>query len=111
MKKNIEFSNAMNRLFSVIHENFGSEHPALSLIVDCFSDDENDVFTDDSVEFAYRPNDRGLFSLLRTLMNWDCFWVLDDGSIDVANANEPEIAELMKPFVSPELALNVRASF
>ena len=111
MKKDVKFTEAMNKLYSLVYQGWGSEHPVLEDIAAWFSDDANDIITDELIEFAYRFNEKGMFYLLRDLMNWDFLWVTEDGRIDIENANEPEIAKLISPYVQPELALKVRATF
>ena len=103
MKEN-DFSEAMERLFNLILAECGSEHPVLETIVDWFADDKEE-------EMSFKFNDDGMFYLLRDLMNWDFFWVTEEGRVDVDNANEPEMAKLLEPFVSSELALRVKKSF
>lgn len=107
--KDIAFTNKINKLYHLIYTEWGSEHPALEIIQDFFPDDKNDIITDKKVELAWKYNEDGMFTLLRTLMNWDFFWVKDDGKIDVKNANDPKVAKIMSTLVSPQMALKVRS--
>lgn len=110
-QKDVKFTEAMNRLFHEVFTHFGSGHSILETIVDNFSDDENEVLTDEEYIPAYKYDERGMFYLLYELMNWDCFWVKPDGTVDIENANEPEMAEIVAPYISPSLGLKVLLHF
>lgn len=106
---NKKFTKAMCIIF---HEaNIRMDDEIMNDIVDWFTDDENEIITDKVFKPAYKYNEDGMFYLLRDLMNLDWFWVNEDGTIDVQNANVPNVAKAIKPYVSKDMALRVRSSF
>ena len=80
-------------------------------LVAYFSDDLFMVCEDDEFSPAYMQNQSAMYGLLRGLMNYDWFWCKEDGSIDVENANDPDVAEALQPYVTKEMGLKALASF
>ena len=109
MSKDTKFTEAMNKVFKMASET--GHDDVQEYIFDYFYDDDNDVMTEEEYIPAFRQNECGMYGLLRGLMNYDWFWVKEDGSIDVENANYPEVAKAIKPYVTTEMGLKALASF
>ena len=108
MAKDIKFTEFINTLHEQVQDYIGMavyEH-ALAW----FSDEENMVLTADSFEDAFKYNAEGMFSLLRMLMNFDFFWVRD-GRVDIVNAMQPEVAQLVAPYVDADTAQRLIDTF
>lgn len=99
------FSQSIKSLINLIVNDYGSQDPVIETLYGWFAIDNG---TTDS---SFKYNDDGMFELLRDVMNRDMFWVTDDGKVDVDNANNPEIATLIAPFVKADMALKVRDTF
>lgn len=80
-------------------------------ILSYFNDDIFDVFDDDICEVAYKQNEDAMYPLLRGLMNYDWFWCKEDGSIDVENANDPDVAAALQPYITKEMGLKALEHF
>lgn len=108
-QKDEAFTAAMSKVWHMASET-GNED-VQEFIIDYFNDDIFDICTDDLYAPAFMPNEDGLYFLLRGLMNYDWFWCNEDGSIDIKNANHPEVAEALQPFITKEMGLKALASF
>ena len=108
-QKDEAFTAAMNKVWHIASET-GNED-VQEYIIDYFNDDIFDVFDDDLFSPAFMQNESAMYGLLRGLMNYDWFWCKEDGSIDVENANEPEVAKALQPYVTKEMGLKALASF
>lgn len=109
MSKDTKFTEAMNKVYHMAIE---TGHDDVMEYIFCyFLDEENEVLNDYEFIPAYRQNECGMYGLLRDLMNYDWFWVNEDGTIDVENANYPEVAKAIQPYVTKEMGLQALASF
>lgn len=61
---------------------------------------------EDGFEYDYE----GMFYVVRDMMNFDWFWIRN-GKVDVKEANYPEVAELVAPFVDREMAEKLLDTF
>ena len=102
------FSRAMKKLILSLDEFGEIGDDICDSIVNWFSED-NPEDEEDCWYFVY--NKDGMYYLLRRLMNYDFFWVTERGKIDIKNANEPHIARLIAPFVTPEMCIQAANSF
>ena len=109
MGKDEKFTEAMNKVYHMARET--GHDDVMEYIFDYFLDEENEVFNDYEFIPAYRQNECGMYGLLRGLMNYDWFWCNKDGTIDVENANYPEVAKAIQPYVTREMGLQALASF
>ncbi len=103
------FSEAMNKVYSLLFKDYGSDHPVIDTLYDWFYDRENSNLTGDETVFEF--DKEGMFHLLRDMMNYDIFWVTGQGKVDVKNANHPVIAKLVSPFVTKDMCKRVLATF
>lgn len=108
-QKDEAFTAAMNKVWHMASET-GNED-VQEYIIDYFNDDIFDICTDDLFIPAFMQNESAMYGLLRGLMNYDWFWVSEDGSIDVENANDPDVAEALQPYVTKDMGLKALASF
>lgn len=107
-ENNDRFSKAMKSLFHAVGDFGEMGEDIRESIVNWFSAD-NPEDEEDCWYFIY--NKDGMYYLLRRLMNYDFFWVTENGKIDIKNANEPHIARLIAPFVTPEMCIQAANSF
>ena len=108
-QKDEAFTAAMNKVWHTASET-GNDN-VQEYIVAYFTDDIFDIFTDDLFAPAFMQNENAMYGLLRGLMNYDWFWCNEDGTIDVENANEPDVAEALQPYVTKEMGLKALESF
>lgn len=108
-QKDEAFTAAMNKVWHDASET-GNDN-VQEYLFDYFSDDLFFICDEDMFIPAYRQNQSAMYGLLRGLMNYDWFWCKPDGSIDVENANHPDVAEALQPYVTKEMGLKALASF
>lgn len=108
-QKDEAFTAVMNKVWHTASET-GNDN-VQEYIVDYFCDDLFEICDDDMFIPAYMQNESAMYGLLRGLMNYDWFWCKPDGSIDVENANHPDVAEALQPYVTKEMGLKALASF
>lgn len=102
------FSKAMKKLFYIV-DDFGEIGEDIRETIIYWFGADNPENEEDYWYFIY--NKSGMYYLLRRLMNYDFFWVTKNGKIDIQNANEPHIARLIAPFVTPEMCIQAANSF
>ena len=103
-----KFNKAMKKLFIIMKDEGEMGENIREHIVNWFGADNPDN-EDDCWYFVY--NEKGMYYLLRGLMNYDFFWVTENGKVDIKNANEPQVARLIAPFVTPEMCIQAANSF
>lgn len=102
MKKDIKFNNAMNKVF--ITACITGNDEVKETMFDYFYDSATD-------SFKFEGNEQHMFWLIRDLVNYDWLWIDESGKVDIKNANEPEIAKALRPFITTELGIQVNQSF
>lgn len=108
-QKDEAFTAAMNKVNHMAYETGNDD--VQEYVMDYFTDEIFDIFEDDLMIPAFMQNPSAMYGLLRGLMNYDWFWCAPDGSIDVENANYPDVAEALQPYVTKEMGLKALASF
>lgn len=101
-RKDIKFDNAMNKVFTKAC--ITGDDEIQDTMFAYFYDSETD-------SFKFDGNEQHMFWLIRDLVNYDWLWIDESGKVDIKNANKPEIAKALRPFITTELGIQVNQSF
>jgi hypothetical protein len=100
--QNDSFTIAMDKLYTLLKDEVGGDSMR-DTIASWFWQDWNG----ETKIVPCKYDERGMLSLTYQLCNYDAICLNDDGSVDIHYSNVPEIARLVKPFVSKEIGMKI----
>lgn len=96
------FSIAMDKLYTLLKDEIGGDSMR-ETIADWFWQD----WDGETRIVPCKYDDMGMSELLYALCNYDAICLNDDGSVDIENSNDPEIARVIKPYVKREIGMRI----
>ena len=99
---NDKFTIAMHKLYSLLKDEVGGDSMR-DTIASWFWLDWNG----ETKIVPCKYDERGMLSLTYQLCNYDAICLNDDGTVNIEYSNVPEIAKLVKPFVSKEIGMKI----
>lgn len=100
--QNDSFTIAMDKLYTLLKDEVGGDSMR-DTIASWFWQDWNG----ETKIVPCKYDERGMLSLTYQLCNYDAICLNDDGSVDIHYSNVPEIARLVKPFVTKEIGMKI----
>ena len=97
-----KFSLAMHKLYSLLKDEIGGDSMR-DTIASWFWQD----WDGESKIVPCKYDERGMLDLTYELCNYDAICLNDDGTVNVGYSNVPQIAKLIKPFVSKETGMKI----
>ena len=97
-----KFSLAMHKLYSLLKDEIGGDSMR-DTIASWFWQD----WDGETKIVPCKYDETGMFYLTYDLCNYDAICLNDDGTVNVGYSNVPQIAKLIKPFVSKENGMRI----